>query len=116
MLGSLVSKLVRYSSHLMSCSCLLMKTQPRNLSMGYNRPKLLDPLAMGWGQHNSSKALVVRGVGMAAAHSLWRKIWDGLMGWERSLDDPEMVLVWGILQVEWVQSWRAPQRLNDYQK
>ena len=80
-----MSKLVRYSSHLMSCSCLLMKTQPRNLSMGYNRPKLLDPLAMGWGQHNSSKALVVRGVGMAAAHSLSRKIWDGVR-WGKKLD------------------------------
>ena len=31
------------------------------------------------GRHNSSNALTLRGVGMAAAHSLWGRIRDG--GW-----------------------------------
>ena len=52
-----------------------MKTQPRNLSMGYNRPKLLDP-GNRLGQHNSPKALVVKGGNGGNPQSL-----EGNMGW-----------------------------------
>merc|ERR1719154_495146 len=77
-LGSLVSMLVRYSSLLIiCCSCRLMKTQPRNLCKGDTRPQLLEP-GRGLGRHNSSNALAVRGVGMAAAQSLWGKIREGV--------------------------------------
>ena len=70
-LGSpLVSMLVRCSSVLMMCcSCFLMKTQPRNLCRGETIPLLVLP-GSSLGRHNSSNALEVRGVGMAAAHSL----------------------------------------------